>query len=173
MQTFTPIAPMYDTDGIRVVNPSGTTLMGAASTWDTLILELRKGVHEIMTGFLSPPQTPTWRLGNLNTLDPGLVVGKESDAFYVSHIKEVRDYINAIETAKGYTVSTWSFDPLAPRYDSNWNEIEPNFTDVRDQRLIAELQTALITIQTHLGGTVLPPTNVTIKLKLTGTVIGQ
>ena len=131
---FTQIAPMYDSDGITVVNPGGTVLFGDVSEWDGLILELRAALEDIAGTYSLA--APTWTRGNVTTLRPDLSAG-EDDGCYVSHIEDLRAAVNEYEAAlyPSEPVTTWTDDPLTPSHDP------------RRAKYIQEIQAAVSRLQ--------------------------
>jgi len=172
MQLLSPIEPMYDSSGYTIIEIGGTRLWAATSSWDAYIIELRKAVHEIAVDEIGDP-APTWTKGNRFTLDPGLVVGKESSAFYVSHVSDLRTYINQQEAYLGLPVTTWDYDPLVPKLDAGGALIGGAYDDVRDARILRQMQDAVRLCQNEFATFGDAPANATVTLLDTGEVIGR
>lgn len=133
---------MYDASG-AVVEPSGHELK---DHWDSYIDDLRTVIENL---------TYSWglvlwsELGlSLSNWTRGVGVPKRlttapDDAFYVSHITDIRTVVNGIESFWSINRTAWTDDPITPKYNSSGVYLGPGFSEANQWVYFRELREAV------------------------------
>lgn len=168
---------MYQADGVTLNTGYSTAhvLTGTdvnstdISDWDDLIVAQRKLLHQycLTLGLV----VPSWTKGNKDTLDPNFQVGVKADAFYISHVDDLKLKIIAVETKiksmiPSYTLTVWTYPvgALVPRYDANGDDTGLTWTDARTALILDEILNAMDRISVQLGGQLVQaPGNVSVE----------
>lgn len=148
------VSCMFRSDGLTVKNAAAPPILcdGIEEIWTETILELRGRVKDAQAAL--DLGTPTWTRGT--TTDLGTF-----DGFYVSHVQDIRDKINGMETLLGIQTTVWAIETISPRWYGGQDHPGANFTDVRTSSLVNELHIAMEGIEVFTGGWS-SPTNVRV-----------
>jgi hypothetical protein len=170
------IRKMYGPDGFTVIDEGGDALTALAQDgvtkpvqWDNIVIGLRARI-KVLCAALGLPE-PVWTRGDVTTLDhPLLRLNVMSDYCYVSHVTDLKSYIDALETVivnminPAYTRTTWGWTSIAYKYESDNDEVGGAWDDARSEKYLGYASLAVDRMEFEIGGTVAGPINAAVYL---------
>ncbi|MDF1565348.1 MAG: hypothetical protein P1V51_20085 [Deltaproteobacteria bacterium] len=179
---------MYASDGITLLlgYETGDLLLGCNAAgvelpnWDEIVLAQRVRIRSLYQALVMNP-LPIWTRGNETTLDPSLALGVRSDAIYVSHVDDLKQKTNAIQSVvkamidPTLTLTVWAvpIGTLRPKYDGAGATLPEPWDDARDARHLEQVMEALDKIEQILGINVALPSSAYALIKLGTPPVGN